>query len=322
MGISEFQLIRNYFAEGPVSIKRSDLILGIGDDAAIVSPYPDHELVVAVDTLVAGVHFPETMDPCDIGYRSLAVNLSDLAAMGAEPAWFTLALTLPDANEAWLHQFSQGLFELANQHQIALVGGDTTRGPLTISIQVLGYVPPGRALRREGAVPGDLIYVTGYLGDAAAGLDLQAGEGPVQQSYLQRRFSRPQPRLEVGQHLRSVAHAAIDISDGLLADVGHIAERSGVGAGIQLEKLPLSAELTGVCDTAKCIELALTGGDDYELCFCAPAESAPAIEKCSREFELPITCIGQIEAQPGVRLYNAEGELVERSPRAGYLHFK
>ena len=322
MPISEFELIKQYFDDSTAQKQCADLVLGIGDDGAIISPRPDHDLIVAVDTLVAGVHFLSEANPYDIGFRSLAVNLSDLAAMGAEPAWFTLALTLPGADEEWLKEFSRGLFELARSYQLPLIGGDTTRGPLTISIQVLGYVPSAQALCRDGAKVGDLIYVTGSLGDAAGGLRLlQDKESPLQDDYLQTRFLRPQARLKIGQHLRGLAHAAIDISDGLLADIGHITKRSGVGARVELARLPLSVQLKAVFGSERAIEMALSGGDDYELCFCVAPTQADKVAELAKQLGLAITCIGCVEAEPGIRLYNAQGEPVDSALAAGYQHF-
>ncbi|MCP5213732.1 MAG: thiamine-phosphate kinase [Pseudomonadales bacterium] len=322
MPISEFELIKQYFDDSTAQKQCADLVLGIGDDGAIISPRPDHDLIVAVDTLVAGVHFLSEANPYDIGFRSLAVNLSDLAAMGAEPAWFTLALTLPGADEEWLKEFSRGLFELARSYQLPLIGGDTTRGPLTISIQVLGYVPSAQALCRDGAKVGDLIYVTGSLGDAAGGLRLlQNKESSLQDDYLQTRFLRPQARLKFGQCLRGLAHAAIDISDGLLADIGHITKRSGVGARVELARLPLSVQLKAVFGSERAIEMALSGGDDYELCFCVAPTQADKVAELAKQLGLAITCIGCVEAEPGIRLYNAQGEPVDSALAAGYQHF-
>ena len=322
MPISEFELIKQYFDDSTAQKQCADLVLGIGDDGAIISPRPDHDLIVAVDTLVAGVHFLSEANPYDIGFRSLAVNLSDLAAMGAEPAWFTLALTLPGADEEWLKEFSRGLFELARSYQLPLIGGDTTRGPLTISIQVLGYVPSAQALCRDGAKVGDLIYVTGSLGDAAGGLRLlQNKESSLQDDYLQTRFLRPQARLKFGQCLRGLAHAAIDISDGLLADIGHITKRSGVGARVELARLPLSVQLKAVFGSERAIEMALSGGDDYGLCFCVAPTQADKVAELAKQLGLAITCIGCVEAEPGIRLYNAQGEPVDSALAAGYQHF-
>lgn len=319
MALSEFELIRHYFAQASARSQRSDVVLGIGDDCAILAPQAGDELAVSVDTLVAGVHFPEQANPYDIAYRSLAVNLSDLAAMGAQPAWFTLALTLPEANRQWLGSFSQGLSDVANRFDIALVGGDTTRGHLTISIQVIGSVPEGQAMRRDGANCGDGIYVTGFIGDAAAGLEQVKVGKP--RGYLAQRFSRPQPRVSLAQALRQVATAAIDISDGLLADLTHILERSEVGAKVALEHLPLSDQLIDECGLEMARKLALRGGDDYELCFCAGAGQSAEIEAISRDLGVPITSIGEIVSQPGLRLYDAAGEVVAAPEKAGYQHF-
>ncbi|MCF7980951.1 MAG: thiamine-phosphate kinase [Pseudomonadales bacterium] len=322
MGISEFELIKQYFDDTVAQKQHADLILGIGDDGAIISPRPNHDLIVAVDTLVAGVHFPVNASPYDIGYRSLAVNLSVLAPMGAEPTWFTLALTLPTAEREWLQEFSRGLLTLAHAHGIVLVGGDTTRGPLTISIQVQGYVPTGQALRRDGAKAGDLIYVTGYLGDASGGLSLlQNPDFTGHDEYLQRRFTEPQPRVSFGQQLRGLAHAAIDISDGLLADIGHIVDRSGLGARIDIEKLPLSSESVSFFGRQQAVDFALTGGDDYELCFCVAPAKVRQLEILAQKFVMPITCIGSIDEKPGVRLYNAQGEIIGIDSPIGYQHF-
>lgn len=320
MGLSEFELINRYFNSDDERLQRSELVLGIGDDAALLAPKPGHELVVAVDTLVSGVHFPADAGADDIGYRSLAVNLSDLAAMGAEPACFTLAITLPESNSEWLEGFSRGLFEMAKQHRVPLVGGDTTKGPLTISIQVLGYVPCGQALRRDGAQPGDLIYVSGYLGDAAAGLALANAQGTAP-AYLQQRFLRPEPRLEAGLALRQFAHAAIDISDGLLADIGHIAERSGLSAAIELDKLPLSDALSSAFSQQQAQQFALCGGDDYELCFCSAPEHAEQLAAIAEQLKLPLTCIGQMREGAGVQLYDATGKRLETKDSMGYQHF-
>lgn len=319
MALSEFELIRHYFTQSKASNQRSDVVLGIGDDCALLMPREDEELAVSVDTLVAGVHFPEQADPRDIAYRSLAVNLSDLAAMGAQPAWFTLALTLPEADKQWLESFSQGLFEIANRFDIALVGGDTTRGPLTISIQVMGSVPAGLAMRRAGANCGDSIYVTGFVGDAAAGLaQVKAGK---KKGYLAQRFSRPEPRVALAGSLRSVATAAVDVSDGLLADLTHILDSSQLGASIVLENLPLSEQLLEEVGIEAARNLALIGGDDYELCFCAAPVHSKAIEAISRERGVPITCIGEIQGDSGLRMYDSDGRLVASPEQTGYQHF-
>ncbi len=322
MALSEFGLIKRFFAEGAQRVQRDDLILGIGDDCALVAPDDGHDLAITMDTLIAGIHFPPETEPYDIGYRCLAVNLSDLAAMGAKPAWFTLALTLPVSDSHWLKQFSKGLFDLAEQHKVALIGGDTTRGPLSITIQIQGYVPKGKALRRSGARPGDLIFVSGNPGESAGGLRLiQAGKQTGQTGSLQSCFLRPQPRLSLGEHLHGVASAAIDVSDGLLADVGHIAECSGLAARIDRQRVPLSQALVAGFGESEALDLALTGGDDYELCFCAPPDEAERIAMIAAQLKLPINCIGRMQIGVGANLYDDEGSVVPVSREKGYQHF-
>ncbi|HKK05699.1 MAG TPA: thiamine-phosphate kinase [Gammaproteobacteria bacterium] len=321
MAVSEFEIIARYFAAHPG--RRGDVVLGIGDDAALLRVPPDQDLVLAVDTLVSGVHFPTDTAPEDIGYKALAVNLSDLAAMGAVPAWFSLALTLPEADEEWLAGFAGGLFELADAHGLALIGGDTTRGPLTVTVQVAGFVPSGSALHRAGARPGDIVCVTGTLGDAALGLQVVQGRldrGPQDNLYLRQRLNRPIPRVSAGRALRERAHAGIDISDGLAADLGHLLEAGGVGVRLELDALPLSDAfrryLADAPESEQALALALTGGDDYELCVClAPEayESLPALD-------VPLTRVGTVEAAAGLRCVDGAGrELAVAS--GGYRHF-
>ncbi len=272
--MTEFDVIARYFSQD--FPKRADVTLEIGDDAALCSMPPDMQLAIAIDTLVEGVHFPTMTRPEDIGYKALAVNLSDLAAMGATPAWMTLALTCPQVDEVWLTKFSAGLRELAKIAQISLIGGDTTSGPLTITVQVTGFVPPYAALQRRGAQPGDGIYVTGTLGDAGLGLaSLQKRivlPRPVLK-FVESRLNRPTPRLHEGQALQRIANSAIDISDGLAADLGHILSASAVGASLQLENLPLSSALRDYLSPESAWNFALSAGDDYELCFTVPAKS-------------------------------------------------
>jgi thiamine-monophosphate kinase len=302
--VDEFGLIARYFAAGFPA--RRDVRLGVGDDAALCLPPPGMELAIAIDTLVAGVHFPLSTAPADIGYKALAVNLSDLAAMAAEPAWFTLALTCPQADPAWLAEFSHGLRQAAELGGVALIGGDTTRGPLSVTVQITGFAPPGQALRRNGARPGDGIYVTGTLGDAGLALRGVLAGTPVAPELLQR-LNRPTPRIQEALALRGIATSAIDISDGLLADLGHILEASGVGANVRLAQIPLSP----VMREAGAWELALSAGDDYELCFTAPDHAA-----------LPANCtrIGVIDAAAGLRCFTASGGLWQPET-AGYQHF-
>ena len=318
---SEFDIIESYFNQQ--QIKRDDVILGIGDDAAILVSPSDKQLVIAIDTLISGVHFPANASAEDIGYKALAVNLSDLAAMGAEPAWFTLALSMPESNSEWLAGFAKGLFSMAGQYQMQLIGGDTTRGPLTVSVQVAGYVPPGKGLRRAGAKSGDNIYVTGTLGDAALGLRcLQQPERLLENQQAIAKLNRPRPRVDVGRAIRDIATACIDISDGLLADLGHVLEQSRLGASVDRQLIPMSEPLHALCEADENnYRLALSGGDDYELCFCAPVNKAQAIKLLSDNLSIPISCIGVIEPQPGLRIHHAGQDCI-MSTEPGYEHFK
>jgi len=324
MGLSEFDLISRYFGQGgALNQRRPDVELGIGDDAAIVNIPAGQSLVMSLDSLVSGVHFPENTAAEDIAYKALAVNLSDMAAMAAEPNWLLLGLTLPQADAAWLESFSYGLSQLANQYGLALIGGDTTHGPLTVSVQVNGLVPQGQALKRSGACPGDLIYVSGQLGDAGLGLKLALGEldielSPQRQQYFLQRLNRPTPRIELGLALRGLATAAIDVSDGLLADLGHILKASAVGATINIEKLPVAAELRTLSE--QWWPLPLTAGDDYELCFTLPVESQVEFERAIQSLECPCHCIGRIEAEQGLKLL-LNGGKIDTENLKGYLHF-
>ncbi|AXQ29055.1 thiamine-phosphate kinase [Solimonas sp. K1W22B-7] len=311
--MDEFALIRRYFAR--LTPHRADVALGIGDDCALLQPTPGLQLAVTSDTLIAGRHFPEATAPADIGWKALAVNLSDLAAMGAEPRWFTLALSLPSPDAAWLEGFAGGLRELAQISGIALVGGDTTRGPLSITITAMGEVPPGQALRRDGARPGDRICVTGTLGDAALALRLL--ERPGLPPQLRQRLDRPTPRLAAGLGLRGLATAALDLSDGLAGDLGHILAASGVGAEIDLKTLPASAHFNGLAPVELRSELQLRGGDDYELCVCLPPE---AVEEARQRLDVPLTEIGRITAEPGLRSVDTSGDK-QNQEACGYRHF-
>lgn len=316
--MNEFELIRRYFA----AAAGGDVVVGVGDDAAVLAVPPGMQLVVTTDTLVAGVHFPERTHPADIGHKALAVNLSDLAAMGAAPAWFTLNLTVPNADPDWLDPFSKGLLQLAREHRIRLVGGDTTRGPLTLTVSAFGLVPAGAALLRAGARPGDGIYVTGVLGDAAVGLRFLHGGFDLPEEYraaVLARLNRPMPRVREGQALRGLASACIDVSDGLLADLGHILEASGQGATIELMRLPVSLAFRAAFAQLGW-SLALAGGDDYELCFTVPAEREPALHAVSARFACGATRIGQIEAEPGLRVRDQAGGLYAYE-NMGYNHF-
>jgi len=319
--LNEFEIIREFFTAQPVS--RPDVVLGIGDDAALLNIPVDHELVVTTDLLVAGVHFPEVTDPRSIGHKSLAVNLSDLAAMGANPAWFTLNISLPQADADWLREFSRGMFSLARQFDVVLVGGDTTRGPLTIGIQAMGVVPRWQALMRSGAKAGDRVCVTGMLGEAALGLMQIQGHVQLPDEYQRpviERLNRPLPRVAAGIALRAVASSCIDLSDGLAADLGHILEASGVGARVRLERLPLSPAYDAVFGQVGWGP-AVSGGDDYELCFTVPPEREPDLRKAAARFGVPFVQIGEIETHPGLRLEDAQGGLYTPE-RAGYDHFR
>ncbi|MDA1106889.1 MAG: thiamine-phosphate kinase [Proteobacteria bacterium] len=322
MALTEFSLIERYFSR-PAAQRDPDVVLGIGDDAALLHVPEGMELAVATDTLAEGVHFPLHTKPEDIGHKALAANLSDMAAMGAEPRWATLALTLPHADKSWLAAFSAGFFALAAEYRIQLIGGDTTRGPLSITVQILGLVPAGMALRRSGAHAGDLIYVTGTLGDA--GLGLRVLQQPIELSaghaaHVMQRLNRPQPRVAEGIALRGIASAAIDISDGLGADLGHILQASGTGARINMAALPLSAAVNSYVNHSGDWHTPLCAGDDYELCFTVPAQKRPALLDALKSSASGCTHIGVIEAAPGLRCISASGALI--TPRAGgYQHF-
>lgn len=308
MLLHEFDVITRYFSQ--TFPDRADVIFGIGDDAALCIPPKGMQLAIAIDTLIAGVHFPQTTAPKDIGYKALAVNLSDMAAMGATPAWMTLALTCPpDTTENWLADFSSGLRELAEDYQVSLIGGDTTTGPLTITIQVTGFVPAQLALYRHGAQPGDGIYVTGTLGDAGLGLasiQQQFSLPALAQHQVESRLNRPTPRLQAGQALRGIANSAIDVSDGLVADLGHILAASQVGASIYLDQLPLSTVLREQLSLESAWQLALSAGDDYELCFTVPQHQEKLLSKILRRDSY--TRIGLIEASLGLRCFDANGQ--------------
>lgn len=313
--MAEFELIERIRARAAA---RGDVVLGIGDDAALLRPAPGHELVVTADTLNAGVHFPPATAPADIGWKALAVNLSDLAAMGAQPAWCTLSLSLPDSDAAWLSAFLDGFLELAAQHGVILVGGDTTRGPLSIAVTALGQVESGHALRRDGAQAGDDVWITGTLGDAAAALQALFAGAALDRS-LRARLERPTPRVEAGRRLLGLASACIDVSDGLLADLGHVCTRSGVAAEIELDALPASPALSRFKPELRW-PWQCGGGDDYELCFTAPASRRHEVQQALDFAALRATRIGRIVAGRGVRALDARGE-EWAPPRAGYAHF-
>ncbi|CAD0350865.1 Thiamine-monophosphate kinase [Xanthomonas hortorum pv. pelargonii] len=306
---------------------RADVPLGIGDDAALLQPPPGEQLAITADTLNAGVHFPHETRADDLGWKTLAVNLSDLAAMGAQPRWCTLSLSLPHDDAEWVDAFADGFFALADAHAIALVGGDTTRGPLSCAVTAIGSLPPGAALRRDGARVGDDVWVTGAPGEAAAALSLwQAGEldvtrvatDPLHEQWRSR-LLRPQPRVQAGLRLRGLAHACVDISDGLLADLGHLCERSGVGAQLALAALPAMPRSAGI-SALHCIGWQLGGGDDYELCFTAAVQHRDAVVQAMDFAGVAVTRIGQIVAKPGVVVHDADGNPWQ-PPQRGYQHF-
>lgn len=299
---------------------RDDVKLGIGDDAAIVAVPAGRELAIAVDTLVEGIHFPVGTDPADIGWKALAVNLSDLAAMGATPAWALLALTIPTQDEAFIDGLARGFAELATPFRLALIGGDTTRGPLTVTVAVHGFTAPDEALLRSTARVGDVVMVTGTLGDAAAGLRCLAEADTSPYAELIGRLNRPTPRVAVGQALRGIATACIDVSDGLVADLGHICAKSGVGADIDAALLPHSSAMIAHFHDADAIDFALGGGDDYELCFTVPAERAGDLSADLARLGCGATRIGRIVEGQGVRVIGTDGETLAPS-RAGWNHF-
>jgi thiamine-monophosphate kinase len=316
--MDEFSLIARYFA--PLDVSRPDVLLGIGDDAAVLALPPGAHLVAAVDTLVDAVHFPRGLRADAVGYRLAAVNLSDLAAMGAQPRFATLALTLPVLDEVWLTAFAAGLARALAAADVSLVGGDTTRGPLTLTLQVLGTVQ-GAALTRRGAKPGDVIAVSGSLGDARAGLDMAlADPRALTEDPLLARFLWPSPRLALGAAVREVAGAAIDVSDGLLADLGHIMRQSGCGARLELERLPLSAALVAQVGLETARDHALSGGDDYELVLCIPPPRLAAAQAAAAAVAVPLTVIGEVVSGDGVRCHDSAGRDVTPAVR-GYRHF-
>lgn len=321
MSLSEFDLIERYFRG--CGAKRADVRVGVGDDAAILECPGGAELVAAVDSLVDGVHFPHGSPPASIGHRALAVNLSDLAAMGARPAWALLALTLPRADESWLSEFAAGMAALARDHEVALVGGDTTSGPLCVTVTVLGHVPRSSALLRSGGQPGDAVFVSGTPGDAAAGLAIEQGKLAADEemaAYLRDRFLYPAPRLALGECLPRYANACIDVSDGLLGDASKLARASGCGVEISHRDLPVSQALVRAVGEERARELALTGGDDYELCFSVrPVHVARLLAELPPE-RWGYTRIGTLREMPGADVLR-DGTVMSLS-HSGYDHFR
>jgi len=318
--LSEFDLIARYFTRSPREAGR--IALGVGDDCALLSPSPGMQLAISSDMLVEGRHFFAHADARKLGHKCLAVNLSDLAAMGATPLAFTLALALPQARDEWLEPFSQGMLALADRYGCELIGGDTTKGPLNICITIFGEIAPGAALRRDRAQVGDDIWISGTLGDARLALAAYRKElelDPVALETASERMHRPTPRVELGIALRGIAHAAIDVSDGLSGDLGHILEQSGLGATLDVDALPVGAALAQQPQDLK-RRFALNGGDDYELCFSAPSAKHSAVLAAARSAGIAVTRVGVIEAEQGLRLTDAGGAPLQL-PLSSFDHF-
>jgi thiamine-monophosphate kinase len=316
--MGEFDLIDRFFKR---PLRRN--ALGIGDDCALLSPAAGMQLAVSCDMLVEGRHFLSTVDPFKLGHKALAVNLSDLAACGAKPLAFTLALAMPRAEEGWLEPFSRGLLALADAHGCELVGGDTTRGPLTICVTVFGEVPQGQALLRSGARAGDDLYVSGTLGDARLALEVFRGTLSVAGEVFEKaraRMEQPTPRVALGQALRGIATSAIDISDGLLGDLGHVLRQSGVGALIQTELAAGLLAAASQLDADRRLEYVLAGGDDYELAFTAPPARREAVQAAAKKSDTAVTRIGRIESAAGIRLLDGQGRPVQKHYRS-FDHF-
>jgi thiamine-monophosphate kinase len=295
--MKEFELIKHFFTKQ--AVKRKDVELGIGDDCAVLAPIENQNIVVTTDTLVAGVHFPHQTDAKAIGHKAVAVNLSDIAAMGAKPSWLSLAITLPEVNEAWIKNFCEGVFELCDFYNVELIGGDTTQGPLSITITAQGITPQDSYLQRSGAKAGDWLYVTGELGDAALALQHITGKVDIEAqafNVIRTKLDYPKPRVLAGQMLREYASSAIDLSDGLVADLGHICQASNVGANLVLDALPLSTIMRDSLLQDDAIKLALSGGDDYELLFTVSEDNKVGMETAMSHAGTPVSCIGQLNA--------------------------
>ena len=315
--MDEFEIIRLFFQKQQAV---SSIPIGIGDDGAIVQPSSNKNLIVTTDTSISGVHFPVNSEVSDIGYRAVAVNVSDIAAMGGNAKWMTLALTLNVFDHSWLDRFSKGLFEAAKEYGISLIGGDTTRGEDNIiTIQMIGEVNPDEEITRDKAKEGDLIFVTGTIGDAAAGLDQFVSDEP-KNIYLMKRFFRPSARIKIGQSLKNIASSAIDISDGLYADAQKLLKASGLGGHMKIDQIPLSDEIIKLYNEKMIIDFALSGGDDYELLFTAPSDSLKKIQRISNQLNQRITVIGEVDNSMKMRCSN-NGEPFEYHSD-GYLHFK
>jgi len=317
--LSEFELIRRYFDRPARSA-----LLGVGDDAALVKPGPGMALAVSTDMLLEGYHFSAGAEPRSLGHKALAVNLSDMAAMGARPRWATLALALPQADEAWFAAFSEGLYALAERYEVDLIGGDTTRGPCVIAVTVLGEVPEGRALLRSGARPADDVWISGELGGAALALAQLRGRATLaaqDAAEAARRLNAPEPRVVLGQRLRDLASSAIDVSDGFAGDLQHVLERSAVGAQVCYPSLPRAPAFAGLADARLEADCVLSGGDDYELLFTASPARRAELEALSGELGLALTRVGSIHAgAPLLELLDAAGRVM--APAQGFDHFR
>jgi thiamine-monophosphate kinase len=321
MAASEFELIKKYFQD--LTDKDPSVKCGIGDDAAIIQVPQDKEVVHSMDTLLEGTHFPVDTSPFDIGYKALAANLSDMAAMGAVPKWVLLSISLPECNEVWIKEFASGFLMLAKQHSVCLIGGDMSRGPLSITLQIQGLVTTGTALKRDGALKDDLIYVTGTLGDAGVGLDIIQGKQSIDNEYeafFLNSLNRPDVSIEAGLRLGTIANSAIDISDGLIADLEHILDASHVGAEIEVKELPLSESMQQCLVETTAWNYALTSGDDYKLCFTASAAQHELIINTFMEINIPVQCIGKIKSEAGLQLKLPDGTYFEPSGKS-YQHF-
>jgi len=318
--MKEFDLIKYYFSQQ--TVKRKDVILGIGDDCALVAPPENQHLAVTTDTLVAGVHFPLNTSPRAIGHKAVAVNLSDLAAMGAEPTWISLALTLPNVDEQWLAEFSIGVFELCEFYNVQLIGGDTTQGPLSITITAQGLTPKNKSMTRANAKAGEWLYVTGELGDAALALQHILGHIELPDNIKDQAFKKfnfPKPRVLAGQAIRGYAKSAIDISDGLISDLAHICEASKVGAKLNLEDIPISTAMLETLGREKAIELALTGGDDYELLFSVSEDKKVGMATALSNLGIETYCIGQLNGTEKITT-TLDGEPFKLKVK-GFEHF-
>jgi len=319
--VSEFDLINQYFKT--LVSPRDDVLLGPGDDCALLSPPPGKVLAVSTDTLISGVHFPASTQPEDIGYKALAVNLSDLAAVGAEPSWITMSISLPEINQQWLQAFHQGLKKMVDHFGVQIVGGDTCKGPLSITVQAHGFVPENVFCRRNTARAGEVICVTGNLGDAALGLLVAQNklkpESERVKTYLLKQYRAPYPRVAAGIVLRGRATSGIDVSDGLLADLGHISRASNVGALLRWEKIPVSKQAAQVADKKLLMKSALSGGDDYELCFTVKENDLDATTQALETVGIPCIPIGRMTGKPGVRVVDGEKEV--KVAEFGFKHF-